>query len=1122
MDKGTIIRGNIVSLLCLAGGALALGAGPKASHASEYRWIAAGGGAFHNPMSWIPFGPPGSSSTAIFDQPLEYQVSIEHPLTTNERLRVSAGEVDFRMGVPGSDDYGPATYNLLGSGTYIRTAAIIGTSPAIPATLRIRDHDWHGIPTAQINAQGMLILGQVTDSIGTLIIGDSTSQQTIWNSSYPTLIGSSGMGELKIGERDRLINSSATLGLGPGSEGIATVFYSGSWTSNGTLTIGNSGTGTLNVHDEVINTGDAYIAKEPGSVGTVNVDPASGFMYVADGWTCGGSMYVGGDDEGSGGTGELLVIEGGDVTIGEDLTVWSTGSITVDEGFIEAGEVDIRSGGSISLTGPDWAMGGDLNCVRTDVWYDGTLTINAGGDVNCDDFYAVGTVEIDGGKLSASNQVGSSPTCTFTLSDGTIQAGSLTGFHGDLVWTQGAVDVTASSFSIDVDQPLGHNVQIGEGKSLSVANNLNVGLFSNGILGVVDGGTVTSGTATIGSLSEDMLQASALLNGTDTTWTITGDLDVRGAVVSHLSVTSGATVSNDNAYLAAEPGTNALVTLFGTDAQWDCAGGLYAGGNAQESRGAATVQVDGSAQLSVAGTLKVWDDSVVEIDGGSVVTSDLDIAGEVVLLNSGVLDVCGGMLDIDNGGILNGAVTGDSLTEVALYDSYTSWLTPGSLVIAASDTGAGHIGALTFGSGTNVTVEGTVTVSAGDRLAPAGGTLNAEVIDMLDQDLSGHGTLNGEFLTSGSVTATGTLTVGDIDSYTAVQIGGELNVGQHHVTLNKQGTLSVGGPTTIAGGTLVVPNGIALPTGNSISGNGSVHARIAAQIGSTIQADGDLSIGDSASPVGFLTDGDLVLNANTVTIEDSNEADLGAITWLGSAAAPGTLAASNGLVLEGSDNVQGFGVINTPDDPTMALLNDGAILGNSASERIEVTGYLKGLGMLDNVTITGTDAPGNVGPAAVDRGSVDYAGRLVVEIRGLYAGTEHDQINHSATAGLGGDLTVELVDGFEPVLGDSFTILTYGSHTGQFDTLSLPALPAGLLWHIDYGTSSLTMSVQEQSSGDCDLDGDVDLADYTHLEGCLTGPGVGLDSGCECFDVDSSGTVDLADFALFQAAFTAQ
>ena len=60
----------------------------------------------------------------------------------------------------------------------------------------------------------------------------------------------------------------------------------------------------------------------------------------------------------------------------------------------------------------------------------------------------------------------------------------------------------------------------------------------------------------------------------------------------------------------------------------------------------------------------------------------------------------------------------------------------------------------------------------------------------------------------------------------------------------------------------------------------------------------------------------------------------------------------------------------------------------------------------------------------------------------------------------------------------------------------------------------------EEPPGDCNSTGGVNLLDYDDLESCLLGPDAGVAEGCECFDVDGSGTVDLLDFAVAQTNFT--
>lgn len=54
---------------------------------------------------------------------------------------------------------------------------------------------------------------------------------------------------------------------------------------------------------------------------------------------------------------------------------------------------------------------------------------------------------------------------------------------------------------------------------------------------------------------------------------------------------------------------------------------------------------------------------------------------------------------------------------------------------------------------------------------------------------------------------------------------------------------------------------------------------------------------------------------------------------------------------------------------------------------------------------------------------------------------------------------------------------------------------------------------------DCNEDGAANLLDFASFTDCLTGPGSSVVSGCDCFDADRSGTVDLRDFAASQIGF---
>jgi hypothetical protein len=101
----------------------------------------------------------------------------------------------------------------------------------------------------------------------------------------------------------------------------------------------------------------------------------------------------------------------------------------------------------------------------------------------------------------------------------------------------------------------------------------------------------------------------------------------------------------------------------------------------------------------------------------------------------------------------------------------------------------------------------------------------------------------------------------------------------------------------------------------------------------------------------------------------------------------------------------------------------------------------------------------------------------------------------------------------------------------QFDIQDEVTLDVGDLYFIDPGMNMVMIENPRGFSiwgfqgpvplpGDCDGDGDVDQNDFVQMEPCLMGPGGGLPGGCECFDLDGSGGVDLLDFGRFQEVFT--
>ena len=85
-----------------------------------------------------------------------------------------------------------------------------------------------------------------------------------------------------------------------------------------------------------------------------------------------------------------------------------------------------------------------------------------------------------------------------------------------------------------------------------------------------------------------------------------------------------------------------------------------------------------------------------------------------------------------------------------------------------------------------------------------------------------------------------------------------------------------------------------------------------------------------------------------------------------------------------------------------------------------------------------------------------------VELAGLTAGSQHDQIAASGLVGLGGQLSVEVASGYVPVIGDSFVILTCdGGCDGEFASLDGLDLGSVGVLHVSYNGNNVSLHLEE-------------------------------------------------------------
>ena len=158
--------------------------------------------------------------------------------------------------------------------------------------------------------------------------------------------------------------------------------------------------------------------------------------------------------------------------------------------------------------------------------------------------------------------------------------------------------------------------------------------------------------------------------------------------------------------------------------------------------------------------------------------------------------------------------------------------------------------------------------------------------------------------------------------------------------------------------------------------------------------------------------------------------------------------------------------VQRPERATIATdynISDGSRFNNQGTFASAAGGTVT-VGV--NFINSGTVNPGGLGAAGAIAITANYtqgaSGVLNIDIGGLTAGSEFDQLNVSGTATLGGTLNVGLIQPFLPAAGDSFKIMTFGSRSpadSDFATYNGLNLPNGLVFTPVYHPADLTLTI---------------------------------------------------------------
>jgi hypothetical protein len=445
------------------------------------------------------------------------------------------------------------------------------------------------------------------------------------------------------------------------------------------------------------------------------------------------------------------------------------------------------------------------------------------------------------------------------------------------------------------------------------------------------------------------------------------------------------------------------------------AGGGSLGGNLDNQ---GTITAEGHGQIGGTGAT-VTNEGTITVNnptaGASlaVVQSAFTNSGTITLANPrDTFAVSGGTFEQDGSLAGPGTLALEGITTTLTPDAanavgglrvVNSTLTsPGTLTNLVAITGSTinaavvNLGSLTAGE--NTTVNGPVTNAAGATLTIAGSADQPANVTFT-QGFTNNGSIvlaggDQQVTTSAALTVTdGTLTNAPGATISTLEDPGPGGARLLNAALDNQGTFTVREGTVLTG---------SLTNSGTINVQGSDLTVDLAGPGATAVNSGTLTINSLQA---LIVEGGDFANAGTVTL-----GNFGAVVVIGNyIQTAGATQLASGLLtanlvdLEGGV-LSGTGVIN-------------ANVLNNAEVDVGQPGSPGSLTIVGDYTQTG-------------------GGDLVIEIGGFNPGTGFDQLNITGQATLDGTLTVHLINGFVPESGNGFAVVTFGSGSGAFASLT--------------------------------------------------------------------------------------
>jgi len=230
----------------------------------------------------------------------------------------------------------------------------------------------------------------------------------------------------------------------------------------------------------------------------------------------------------------------------------------------------------------------------------------------------------------------------------------------------------------------------------------------------------------------------------------------------------------------------------------------------------------------------------------------------------------------------------------------------------------------------------------------------------------------------------------------------------------------------------------------------------------------------------------------------------------------GTLIADAGRLIQftGTTFLQtgGFTIANgeVQVDNNIFNLEGGMVLGTGrVDSNVNNTD-----GVVSPGTSTSVDTPSFAVLTIEGDFNQSQTGETFIELGGPTAGTEYDRVAVTGVASTGGTLRIRLVDGYSPVLGTSYDIVTAASLANGYDSIVAENIPFNNQLNIQFLSDRIRVIFAIRCLGDYDGDGGVtggDIAAFFE----------DFEAGAAAADLDQDGGITGGDIAEFFSRFEA-